>query len=408
MTNSRLNRMTSRTRPIPATRIPATERTPPWKAGTALIGAAVIVAILARVLSQTAATPNLQIRGADISFTLQEEAVSQILQDNGRVAPIEKILADRGANYVRLRLWVNPSRGQSDLESTLELARRANRAGLKLLLALHYSDSWADRRSQQIPAAWRNQTDEELKRTVESYTRDVVAAFARQGTPADIVQIGNEVTHGMMWPYGHIDSTGDDQQWAGFVELLKAGIRGAKKGNPHLVPKIMIHTDTGGDKDASKYFFDKLLQQGVGFDLIGLSYYPFWNGSLTDLEQNLHSLASRYGKDIIIAETAYPWTLSSSGSVPSVVSTHAALPDIAAYPPTPDGQAKFFEALRQVLRGVPHEHGGGYFIWEPGWLPGVPADADTGNTHANLTLFDWAGRGLPALETFNPVERVNP
>lgn len=377
----------------------------PWQMRTALTGAVVLVgAVVAAAIGHTTVSPTLRIRGADISFTLQEEAINQLVSDNGTIAPIEQILANHGANYARLRLWVSPEGGRSGLSSTLELARRAHAAGLQLLLDLHYSDSWADRTTQQIPAAWQGQSEEGLRSTVEAYSHEVVAALAGQGTPADIVQIGNEVTHGMLWPNGRIYGPGGEN-WAGFAELVKAGAAGARAGNPAHVPLIMVHSDTGGDKDASIYFYDHLQQQGVSFDLIGLSYYPFWNGSLAQLQQNLHSLASRYGKDIIIAETAYPWTLSSSGNVPSVVSTAAALPDAAAYPPTPQGQARFFEALNQVLREVPDGHGAGYLIWEPGWLPGVAADARTGNTHSNLTLFDWWGHGLPALDAFTPTGR---
>lgn len=362
----------------------------------------VIVGVVAAPnLNRPASSSTVFIRGADISFTLQEEGIGQSYIDNGQTAPLETILAGHGANYVRLRAWVDPPKGTSDLGSALALARRANAAGLRLLLDLHYSDSWADRTTQQTPAAWRSKTPDELGDIVHNYTRDVVAAFGRQGTPVDILQIGNEVTQGMLWPTGQIyRKTGED--WSGYAALVKAGINGATEASQTKKPRIMLHSDTGGDQVASIYFFDHLLEQGVSFDLIGLSYYPFWHGALAGLQQNLHALASRYGKDIIIAETAYPWTLSSGGDVQSVVTSIEALPDAASFPPTPQGQAKYFEALNQVLRGVPNNHGAGYFIWEPGWLPGVPADSRTGNTHSNLTMFDWWGHGLPALGTFRP------
>jgi len=272
---------------------------------------------------------------------------------------------------------------------------------LSILLDLHYSDSWADRTSQQTPAAWQRLTAADLRDTVQTYTRDVVAAFARQGTPADIVQIGNETTHGMLWPSGQIyKQTGED--WSGYAELVKAGITGAMEANPAGPPLIMLHIDTGGDQEASTYYFDHIQEQGITFDLIGLTYYPFWNGSLDDLQRNLNTLAGRYDKDILIAETAYPWTLSSADDTPSVVTSIEALPDAAAHPPTPHGQASYFAALNRILREIPDGHGAGYLIWEPGWLPGVPADARTGNAHANLTLFNWWGHGLPALDAFQP------
>ncbi|MFF2243837.1 arabinogalactan endo-beta-1,4-galactanase [Arthrobacter sp. NPDC058130] len=368
------------------------------------ISAVVVVAVAAVAAAATGhppASPELRIRGADISFTLQEEAINQLLTDNGTQAPVERILSDHGANFVRLRLWVNPQPGTSDLGSALTLARRAHDAGLQLLLDLHYSDSWADGTAQHPPAAWQGFSKHELVSTVESYTRETVAAFGRQGTPVDIVQIGNEITRGMLWPYGQIYRP-DGEDWAGISELVNAGARGARNATPDHQPLIMIHSDTGGDRDASINFFDQLQRQGVGFDMIGLTYYPFWNGSLADLDRTLRALAYRYNKDIIVAETAYPWTLSSSGGVRSVVRSAEALPDAAEYPPTPQGQANFYAALNRLLREVPDGRGAGYFIWEPGWLPGVGADAHTGNAHSNLTLFDWQGHGLPALDAFRP------
>ncbi|RKR30545.1 arabinogalactan endo-1,4-beta-galactosidase [Arthrobacter oryzae] len=383
----------------------------PWTLPSLVATSVAVLGIIVATaaITRPATSPELEIRGADISFTLQEEANNQILSANGQTAPLETILAQHGANYARLRVWVNPPKGTSDLVSALTLARRAHAAGLHILLDLHYSDSWADRTTQQTPAAWQGQTLEQLRSTVETYTRDVVAAFARQATPVAMVQIGNETTHGMLWPTGQIyKQTGED--WTGYAELVKAGIRGAKEASPgnSNIPLIMLHSDTGGDRGASTYYFDHLRQQGVTFDVIGLTYYPFWNGSLASLQENLLVLADRYSKDILIAETAYPWTLSSGGGVQSVVTSRDALPDAAAYPPTPQGQAHFFEALNQILREVPNGHGVGYLIWEPGWLPGVPADARTGNSHSNLTLFDWWGHGLPALDAFRPTGTAGP
>jgi arabinogalactan endo-1,4-beta-galactosidase len=346
-------------------------------------------------------SPHLAIRGADISFTLQQEAIGQTFSDNGQTAPLEKILAGNGANYARLRVWVDPPAGTSDLSSALTLARRAHAAGLEILLDLHYSDTWADRTAQQTPKAWQGQNPETLRRTVESYTRGVVAAFAQQGTAVSILQIGNETTLGMLWPTGQIYKRGGED-WGEYAELVKAGINGAKDGNPGKSPRIMLHTDTGGDRNASVYYFDRLRQQGVSFDLIGLSYYPFWHGPLDGLRQNLHELASRYGKDILIAETAYPWTLSTGSSTQSVVTSLDSLPEAQSYPPTPQGQAEYYRALNQLLREVPDGRGAGYLIWEPGWRTGVPAGADTGNSHTNLTLFDGTGQGLPALDAFQP------
>lgn len=180
--------------------------------------------------SEQAAAP-VPIRGADISFTLQEEAVNQQVRNGAQVQPIEEILSAHGANYARLRLWVSPLAGTSDLASALILAARARKAGLKLLLDLHYSDSWADRTTQTTPTEWQGLSPEDLSRTVENYTRDVVTEFARQDTPVDIVQVGNEVANGMLWPTGQLNESWGEN-WFPFINLLKAGAKGARDANP--------------------------------------------------------------------------------------------------------------------------------------------------------------------------------
>lgn len=350
------------------------------------------------VKNGTGSGESLRIRGADISFTLQGEAAGQTLSVGGQPAPLEVILAGNGATHARLRVWVDPAEGISDLQSALVLAKRASAAGMKIVVDLHYSDTWADGRAQQLPAAWSGLSLERLKLQVETYTRETLAAFAAQGTPADIVQIGNEITNGFMWPAGAIHGP-EGEQWQDFTDLLRAGIRGAQDERAAQNPSIMIHVDTGGDAKASTYFFDRLRDFGVDFDMIGLTYYPFWNGSLAKLTENLAVLSHRYDQDILIAETAYPWTLESGDGGPTVVDGIAALPDAERYPPTPEGQADYFRALADVLRDVPNGKGAGFLVWEPGWLPGVPATPEMGNTHNNLTLFDWSGNALPATLT---------
>jgi arabinogalactan endo-1,4-beta-galactosidase len=345
----------------------------------------------------------LRVRGADLSFLLQEEAAGTTFTDHGVARPAERILADHGANLVRLRVWVDPPPGYSDEAAALTLARRARRAGQQILLDLHYSDFWADPGHQTTPAAWQGQDLPTLARTVRDYTRKVVADFARQGTPVDMVQIGNEVTDGMLWPLGQIYQA-DGQHWAQFATLLQAGIAGAREGNPrrHQL-QVMVHIDRGGDNGGAVYFYDHLAAQGVRFDLIGLSYYPFWHGPLTALTQNLDDLATRYGKDIVVAETAYPWTLGNGDTLENSLTCSDQLPDGAAYPATPQGQAAYLEALRRVLLAVPGGHGAGFIDWEPEWIPGVGWEPGAGNPNDNLTMFDRHGATLPSVRAFRPV-----
>jgi arabinogalactan endo-1,4-beta-galactosidase len=341
----------------------------------------------------------LKIRGADISFTLQEEAAGRTFSAAGRTAPVERILADRGANYVRLRIWVNPEPGTSDETAALTLARRAKDAGLKVLLCLHYSDSWADHENQNTPAAWQDQDLSTMAATVHNYTHRVVGAFASQGTPVDMVQIGNEVTNGMLWPLGRISET-DTQSWTTFATLVNAAIAGAGDGNPsdHELA-VMLHIHPGADEPACQYFFDSIRKVGVTeFNVIGLSYYPFWQGSLGELSANLHFLASRYSKNLIVVETSYPWTLAQADTTVNVMNDPTQLPQAQKYPPTEQGQLAYFVGLRNVLQAVPDGLGSGFFDWAPEWLPPVRASAQMGNAFSNLTMFDLQGQALPALD----------
>lgn len=340
----------------------------------------------------------LAVRGADISFTPQVEAAGRTFTAGGRPRRIEHLLAEHGANYARLRVWVDPPPGYSDTNAMLTMAARVKARGMGLLLDPHYSDFWADPGKQPTPHLWADHTLAQLAESVRDHTRSLVADLARQGTPADMIQIGNEVTGGMLWPAGKVHRP-DGEHWQEFCTLLSAGIAGAREGNPAGHPlRTMVHIDRGGDNRGCRNFFDHLVAGGVDFDLIGLSYYPFWHGTLPQLRDNLDDLASTYGKDIAVVETAYPWTLDSGDGHANIVSAEDQLLD--GYPATPEGQARYFAALQDIVRSVPHGRGLGFFAWEPGWLPGVGWKPGAGNPNDNLTLFDWNGVALPALETF--------
>jgi arabinogalactan endo-1,4-beta-galactosidase len=240
--------------------------------------------------------------GADISFLPQLEDRGIKFSDKGVEKDAIAILKDHGFNYIRLRIFNDPARdsgyspkkGFCDLAHTLQMAKRVKAAGMKLLLDFHYSDYWADPGKQYKPAAWRNESFSQLKQSVYLYTKDVLQQLKSQGTLPDMVQVGNEINHGMIWPEGSINNTDS------LAQLVYAGIAGVKAIDPHCV--IMLHIALGGQNDESHYFIDNMLERGVPFDVIGLSYYPKWHGTLADLKYNVNDLARRYGKDIIIVE----------------------------------------------------------------------------------------------------------
>lgn len=338
-------------------------------------------------------------RGADLSFTPQELAAGARFTDRGVPGDPVSIMKQNGANYARVRLWVNPPPGYNNLSSDLALARSIKAAGMRLYLDIMYSDFWADPQHQDIPAAWQGQDLQQLAATVRTYSQQVISAFAAQGTPVDMVSIGNEIRNGMLWPVGQVNWTAGTG-WDNLATLLKAGVAGVRAGNPpgHQLD-VMMHFDQGGDNQQSQAFFGNLTSRGVPFDVIGLSYYPFFHGPIEAMRQNVDALAGQFHKKIVIAETQYPWTLANGDSTgdfvwqPSQVSP--------GYPASAGGQLSFVSDELSILAQVPDGLGAGLFYWAPEWIPGVGWEPGAGTPNDNLTLFDFQGRALPSIGIFD-------
>ena len=353
-----------------------------------------------RLLGHDGATDHMLL-GADLSFMLQEQAAGTQFTDAGQAASPLQILRSHGANYVRMRLWLSPPAGYSDLASDLALARQVKAAGMKVYLDIHYSDFWADPQHQDTPAAWQGQDLTTLTNTVREYTHDVIAAFAAQGTPVDMVSIGNEIRNGMLWPVGQIDWTANTG-WDNLATLLKAGVEGARSANPaHHEQLVMLHYDQGGNNPQATTFFDNLISRGVQFDVIGLSYYTFFHGPVTGLRDNVDKLATRFGKDIIIAEMQSAWTLANGDTTGNFVWQASQLEP--GYPASAGGQLSLVNDILSILAQAPGGHGAGFFYWSPEWVPGVGWTPGAGTPNDNLTLFDFQGRALPSIGLFeNP------
>ncbi len=314
--------------------------------------------------------------GADLSFLAQVEQSGVVLKDHGQPKPGLEIFKDHGYNWIRLRLFHSPTELPNDLDYTIALARQAKQLGFKFLLDYHYSDTWADPQKQFIPRDWEGMSHAELTDAVYGYTRDTITALREAGAMPDMVQIGNEVIGGMLWPDGRLP-----RNWQNFADLVNAGIRGVDAGRAGAPrPLIMIHIDRGGDIHATRSFLDNCAKYGIEYDVIGQSYYPWWHGSLDDLRKNLAFMAENYDKDIMLVEVAYNWRLAEYRDHPG------------PFPETPAGQKEFLRQVDEIVRNTPHNRGKGIFWWEPVVEEGPIASRG---------MFDSQGNALPVIDIFD-------
>jgi arabinogalactan endo-1,4-beta-galactosidase len=313
--------------------------------------------------------------GADISAVPASEARGIKFSDNGVQKDILQILKDHGFNYIRLRLFVEPTnqggysrQGYCGLDQTLPMAKRVKAAGMGLLLDFHYSDTWADPGKQTKPLAWRALPLDQLIKTLRDYTRDVITQLKTAGGGPDMVQIGNEITPGMLLNTlpgarggggAQTISTqpeGSARNWDILSSLLKAGISGAKEADPGIL--ILLHIDRGGDNAASRAWVDAALAHGVSFDILGESCYTKFQGPSAGWKANFDDLAARYPKlNFLIAEVAYETAEAN-----------------------------------EIMRHLPDHRGLGTFIWEP---------TQRGNQQQ---LFDDTGAVLP--EKMAPYDKL--
>lgn len=307
--------------------------------------------------------------GADISALPWLERAGAVYRDGNRPGDAIAILRSHGCNLFRIRLFVDPDRNFAhsggavqDLASVIALAQRVKASGAAFMLDLHYSDSWADPGHQPTPAAWAELDPVAMVTKLHDYTRDVLQRCAAAGVAPDLVQVGNEITAGILWPTAQLyKATGaaEDRQWRELADLLNAGSRAVREESAaeHRTIRVVLHVDRGG-RAAPAWFFRTLQRTPVDFDIIGLSFYPSWGDSIDTLKQNLSELIGTYHKDVLICETGYP---------------RKPLADIheraMAWPQTPAGQKQFLDELIALLHAQPDGHGIGYVWWYPEAVP---------------------------------------
>lgn len=334
---------------------------------------------------------SLSVAGGDLSALGTLEQWGAVYRADGK--PIDALIFFRqqGANCFRLRLFVNPT-GEgvvtNSLPYTIAMAKRVKASGAQLLLDIHYSDTWADPANQTKPTAWSQLPFDQLVSTVKAYTQDVLVRFQKEDVSPDFVQLGNEITNGMLWPDGRIEYEKPkvDESWNHLSQLLKAAHEGLdaayESAGPR--PKVILHIESTADTARSVLFFQNAVTHGVLFDVAAFSYYPEWHGGIRQLRTTLSEVATTFHKPVLVVETAYPWKDDIHWkNCPNM-----------DWPISPAGQEAFLRAVSGVVREVPQGLGLGVVYWYPEsvlvenhhiWLGG------------SCALFAKSGEALPAI-----------
>ncbi|MCD8203700.1 MAG: glycosyl hydrolase 53 family protein [Coprobacillus sp.] len=361
------------------------------------------------------------ILGVDLSSIIEVENAGGVFYDfNGKESDIFSVLSESGINYIRIRLWVDPfdedgnsfEGGGNDLETDLEIAKRASEAGMKVLLDFHYSDFWADPGKQIIPRAWEGQAGEELYRTASEYTTSVLEAFNEVGATPSMVQIGNEINNEWICSL-------KGEEFYSFVGECASAVRSY---DPSI--EIALHLAMDQSINTLVSSFNGFISHDIDFDIIGLSYYPYWHGSLSTLDSNLSKLEESFDKKICIMEYAYGYTLDSSEmSFNTSNIFNKSCERNGGYEATPTGQALCIYDINKTISS--HKSVIGSFYWEPAWLglegtSWASSDAftyqrvnglDTNGlgtcSWVNQALFDYNGYPLESLKTYNIMKGIS-
>lgn len=364
-----------------------------------------VVFAAALLLSAAAEAQQMRLLGGDISLLPSYESVgTDYRTSSGTVMPALQLFTDEGGwNAARVRIFVDPSKAPDsskdegvcqDLHYVTSLCKQIKQAGLQIMLDFHYSDTWADPAKQCVPSRWKDASAAALCDSVYNYTTGVLQHLHRNGIIPDQIQVGNEITFGTLWPIGRVEPLKDDN-WQVLSAILKSGVKACREQCP--TAKVIIHTEKAGEWTQTKGYYEKLKKYGVDYDIIGLSYYPMWHKTISNLSVTLDSIAATFpDKDVMIVETAYyyshendPWAQKGDQ-------------DNSQYAVSVDGQAQFTRELVSVVRG--HQNVVGLFWW-------YPEENESGGrvvkNWLNRGLFDnHTGRALPAFyELRNYIDR---
>lgn len=356
------------------------------------------------------------IKGADVSIMPELERNGTKFYDNGIEQDGLTILKNHDVNWIRVRIWNNPyvvgpegvGGGNTDEAKAIEMAKRAKALGMKVLVDFHYSDFWVDPGQQKKPDAWKNDSGDKLVDDVYAYTAKVMQDFNAQGVTPDMVQVGNELNNGMLWPEAQL--TEDNPNGYKFLaKLLNAGLQAVHDNDKDNKVKTMIHL-AGVDVNLYHTFFDNLIVKNKvnDFDIIGMSFYPFWHGTMDDLKNTMNDVSAKYNKDVIAVETAFGYTLEDADFEKNNFGTNEE--KVGGYKATVQGQATGLRDVMATVASVNDNRGLGIFYWAPDWVINEKVGWKSnggGNGWDNLTLFDTKGNALESMDTFNLVSDPN-
>ncbi len=363
------------------------------------------------------------ILGIDTSTYIEElEHGAKYYDGDIVIDPLDEFFKN-GVDCMRIRVWNNPYSengepylaGGCDINGYVKLGKIAKSKGYRLLLDFHYSDFWADPAKQMIPKAWAGYDIDDMCSAVFEFTEKCLITARDAGVAPEFIQVGNEITNGMLWPVGKLDEKdGKRENYDNLCRLISAGCRACRKILPEA--KIILHLERSNDKAVYNEFFTEMSACDVDYDIIGASYYPYWHGTPDELFENLNS-CRKFGKNLMVMELGYGFTTESyvlDGEARRLVidSERAYVPGITEkYPMTPEGQANF---VRDFLVKARDNNIDGVFYWEPAWIPGDgicwaseagqkyinEEGKSTANEWANQCLFDYSGKKLPAFDEY--------
>lgn len=364
-----------------------------------LLLGAVLAAPTAMAGPEAAPPPSGLYLGADLSYVNEMEDCGAVYRSGGKRVDPFALLAQKGGNIVRVRLWNDPDWTRySNLADVTRTIRRAKAAGMQVLLDFHYSDDWADGDKQRVPAAWATLGTEEQAQALYGFTRDVLAKLDAQGLMPEMVQVGNETNPELM---GGVKERPID--WTRNAMLLNAGIRAVRDAGKaaRIAPRVMLHI---AQPENVEPWFDAATAAGVrDYDVIGVSYYKKWSTqSVAELGQAIARTKAKYAKDVIVVETAYPFTQKNADAAPNLLG-----PDtlIAGYPATPKGQLDYLVDLTQT---VVDSGGVGVVYWEPNWVStGCSTRWGKGSNWENAAWFEYRRHeALPAFDFLSKTYRA--